>query len=61
MRSLRKHSEGGTRFKTATLTGLIAGETIQPYPMNNETSILLSEDCRIGDKVLEAPPQSPRP
>ncbi len=26
MRSLRKHSEDGTRFETATLTGLIAGE-----------------------------------
>ncbi len=38
MRSLRKHSEGGTRFETATLIGLIAGEW---YPMNNEDSILL--------------------
>ncbi len=38
MRSLRKHSEGGTSFETATLIGLIAGEW---YPMNNEDSILL--------------------
>ncbi len=30
--------------------------TIQQYPMNNEASILLSMDCRIGDVMgLETP------
>ncbi len=64
MPSLRKHSEGGTRFETATLIGLIADEWQFNYiqwTMRLEFAVSGLAYWRIGDvTVMEAPPRSSR-
>ncbi len=64
-RSLRKHSEGGTSFETATLIGLIADEWQLNYTQwTMRLEFAVSLDWWTGVlayiTVLEAPPQSPK-
>ncbi len=66
MRSLRKYPEGGTRFETATLIGLIADQWQFSYIQLTMRLVFLSIltgglAYRVCVTVMEAPPQYPRP